>query len=172
MWLRGSVSLLLNPFLRVFSISAFLKVIHAPKEGVNQVLRKWTFLHSDFYILAIRASHQPYKDPISRVSCQSVEKSWEPGQSNLAIFTMLCSWYCVVNLDFRWRSPQLAWFSRLSTFRQLTLDMVVFIRTMGSPDCEDIKIIYGGSPFSCYLIHLLFLRTFKKAEMENPLGMG
>ena len=49
--------------LRSFSISVFLKVIHAPKEGVNQVLLKWTFLHNDFYILAIRASHQPYKDP-------------------------------------------------------------------------------------------------------------
>ena len=35
LWLRGSVSLKLNPFLRVFSISAFLKVIHAPKTPKN-----------------------------------------------------------------------------------------------------------------------------------------
>ena len=31
LWLRGFVSIILNPFLRVFAISAFLKVIHAPK---------------------------------------------------------------------------------------------------------------------------------------------
>ena len=31
LWLRGFVSIILNPFLRVFAISASLKVIHAPK---------------------------------------------------------------------------------------------------------------------------------------------
>ena len=31
MWLRGFVSIILNPFLRVFAISAFLKVIQALK---------------------------------------------------------------------------------------------------------------------------------------------
>ena len=31
LWFRGFVSIILNPFLRVFAISAFLKVIHAPK---------------------------------------------------------------------------------------------------------------------------------------------
>ena len=31
LWLRGSVSIILNPFLRVLSISGLLKVIHTPK---------------------------------------------------------------------------------------------------------------------------------------------
>ena len=31
LWLRGFVSIMLNLILRVFAISAFLKVIHAPK---------------------------------------------------------------------------------------------------------------------------------------------
>ena len=31
LWLRGFVSIILNLILRVFAISAFLKVIHAPK---------------------------------------------------------------------------------------------------------------------------------------------
>ena len=31
LWFKGFVSIILNPFLRVFAISAFLKVIHAPK---------------------------------------------------------------------------------------------------------------------------------------------
>ena len=31
LWFRGFVSIIINPFLRVFAISAFLKVIHAPK---------------------------------------------------------------------------------------------------------------------------------------------
>ena len=31
LWFKGLVSIILNPFLRVFAISAFLKVIHAPK---------------------------------------------------------------------------------------------------------------------------------------------
>ena len=45
LWLRGSVSLILNPFLSVLSISGFLKVIHAPKpqkRGVNQLPQKLT----------------------------------------------------------------------------------------------------------------------------------
>ena len=33
-----------------------------------------------------------------------------------------------------------AWFSEFSTFIQLTLDMGVFIRSMGSPDYKDLKI--------------------------------
>ena len=40
-----------------------------------------------------------------------------------------------------------AWFSRFSTFRQLTLDIGVFIRSMESPDCEDIKIAMQEVPF-------------------------
>ena len=31
-------------------------------------------------------------------------------------------------------------FSGFSSFRQLTLDMGVFIRSMGSPDCKHIKM--------------------------------
>ena len=56
-----------------------------------------------------------------------------------------------------------AWFSGFSTFRQLTLDMGVLIRSMGSPDCEDIKIAFGG--FGTWM-------TFKKPEMDKTLKNG
>ena len=40
LWLRGFVSIILNPFLRVFAISAFLKVIHATKTPNFRYLKK------------------------------------------------------------------------------------------------------------------------------------
>ena len=57
--LCGSFSLILNPFLRVYSISAFLKFIstrpqNPKKEGVNQVLRKWTFPTFEFHQLVFK----------------------------------------------------------------------------------------------------------------------
>ena len=48
MWFKGFISIILNPFLRVFAISAFLKVIHAPKtpkRGGISGTPKITFLH-------------------------------------------------------------------------------------------------------------------------------
>ena len=76
LWLRGFVSIILNPFLRVFTISAFLKVIHAPKtpkEGVFQVLRKLPshihFFKSSQLGLPIRYINTP----MSRVSYLSNE---------------------------------------------------------------------------------------------------
>ena len=56
---------------------------------------------------------------------------------------------------------------------QQTLDMGVFILSMRSPDCKDIKIAMDEVFFrSTYLIHLLFFGVFgawmifKKAEMK------
>jgi len=66
LWLRGSVSLILNPFLRVFDISAFLKVIHAPKNPENPLksgASKINFPHIILDILAIGTTHGPYKHP-------------------------------------------------------------------------------------------------------------
>ena len=40
-----------------------------------------------------------------------------------------------------------AWFSGFSSFRQLTLDMGVFNRFMGSPDCKDFKNAMEGVIF-------------------------
>jgi hypothetical protein len=68
--LRGSVSLIINPFLRVFAISAFLKVIHAPKtpkRGDESGTSKINFPHSNFDILAIGTSHEPHKHPHIKV---------------------------------------------------------------------------------------------------------
>ena len=62
----GSVSLIPNPLLRVFAISASLKVIHAPKtppKGGESGNDKINFLHSEFHILTIGTSHGPYKHP-------------------------------------------------------------------------------------------------------------
>ena len=39
------------------------------------------------------------------------------------------------------KMPQI--FSRFLSFGQLTLDMGVFKRSMGSPDCDDIEIVMG-----------------------------
>jgi threonine/homoserine/homoserine lactone efflux protein len=54
--LRGYILIILNPFLRVFAISVFLKVINAPKTpkrgGISGIL-KLTFPHIFFQILAI-----------------------------------------------------------------------------------------------------------------------
>ena len=54
MWFRGFISIIINPFLRVFAISAFLKVIHAPKtpkRGGISGTPKITFPHIFFQIL-------------------------------------------------------------------------------------------------------------------------
>ena len=66
LWFRGFISIILNPFLRVFAISDFLKVIHAPKtplRGGISGTQKITFPHIFFQILAIRTSHKLYKHP-------------------------------------------------------------------------------------------------------------
>ena len=56
-WIRpiiveGFVSIIISPFLRVYTISAFLKVIHAPKTpkrgGISGSTPKITFLHTVF----------------------------------------------------------------------------------------------------------------------------
>ena len=66
-----------------------------------------------------------------------------------------------------------AWFSELSTFKQLTLDMGVFIRSMGSTNYKDIKIAMEEVHFHHLFVGILGMwMTFKKAEMEKPLGMG
>ena len=77
---EGSVSLILDPIQRIFSISAFLKVIHTPKSPMK---RGW-------------------------IKCRE---------------------------------------NGLSTFGQLTLNMGVFILSMVSPDCKDIKISLGEVHF-------------------------
>ena len=66
LWFRGFVSIIINPFLRVFAISAFLKVIHAPKTPKRRGISgtpKITFPHIFFQILAIGTSHKLYKHP-------------------------------------------------------------------------------------------------------------
>ena len=66
LWFRGFVSIIINPFLRVFAISAFLKVIHAPKTPKRRGISgtpKITFPHIFFQILAIGTSHKVYKHP-------------------------------------------------------------------------------------------------------------
>ena len=67
-----------------------------------------------------------------------------------------------------------AWFSGFSKFGQLTFDMGVFIRSMGSPDCEDIKIAMEEAHFAVPDLPPLFgvlgaWMTFKKAEMKKTL---
>ena len=74
--LRGSVSLLLNPFLRVLSISGFLKVMHAPKtpkRGVNQVPEKLTSSIAFFKSLQSGLPINLINTPMSRVSCPKEE---------------------------------------------------------------------------------------------------
>ena len=80
MWFRGFVSIILNPFLRVFAISAFLKVIHAPKtpkRGGISGTPKITFPHIYFQILAIGTSHKLYKHPHVKGFLTKYWKSWK-----------------------------------------------------------------------------------------------
>ena len=80
MWFRGSISLIINPFLRVFSVSGFLKVIHAlqtPQKRCESGTSKINFLHSVLQILAIRTCHGPYKYPHAKGWLSKWWKSWE-----------------------------------------------------------------------------------------------
>ena len=80
MWFRGSVSLILSPFLRVFSISGFLKVIHAlqtPQKRCESGTSKINFPHSVLQILAIGTCHGPYKHPHAKGWLSKWWKSWE-----------------------------------------------------------------------------------------------
>ena len=76
MWLRGSISLILNPFLRVLSISGFLKVIHAPKtpkRGVNQVPQKLTSSIAFYKSLQSGLAMDLINTPMPRVGCRNDE---------------------------------------------------------------------------------------------------
>ena len=66
---------MLNPLLRVFAISAFLKVHtpKTPKRGDESSTDKINFLHSEFHILTIGFSHGPYKPPHVKRYLSSVE---------------------------------------------------------------------------------------------------
>ena len=66
----------LTPFLRVLSISGFLKVIHAPKtpkRGFFQVPRKLTSSIAFFKSLQSGLPINPINTPMSRVSCPKEE---------------------------------------------------------------------------------------------------
>ena len=132
MWFRGSVSLILSPFLRVFSISGFLKVIHAlqtPQKRCESGTSKINFLHSVLQILAIGTCHGPYKHPHAKGWLSKWWKSWEKKiwkkknfeKKNLKKFFFSNFFF----LEF------------LSVW-QPTLCMGVFIRSMASPDCKDL----------------------------------
>ena len=72
-----------------------------------------------------------------------------------------------------------AWFSGFSSFRQLTLDMGVFIRSMGCPDCEDIEIAMGEVYFQGTWFNPLWgvwgvlgaWMTLKRLKWTKSLGM-
>ena len=92
LWLRGFISIILNPFLRVFAISAFLKVIHAPKTpihkraGVNQVPLKLTS-HIAILISLQSGLLMNLKTPICiKEEFAKCWKSWEPGRSIFGTF--------------------------------------------------------------------------------------
>ena len=56
--------------------------------------------------------------------------------------------YCILLYTLYTKDGQnrLAWFSGFSTFGQPTLDMGVFIRSMGNPDCKDILAVPDSPP--------------------------
>jgi hypothetical protein len=67
---------------------------------------------------------------MSRVTCRNDENP-ENQANNLGHFYQ----------NILVKIPQI--FSGFLSFGQLTLDMGVFIRSMGSPVCEDIEIVMG-----------------------------
>ena len=117
MWLRGSISLILNPFLRVLSISGFLKVIHAPKtpkRGFLQVPQKLTSSIAFFKYLQLGLPMNLINTSMSRVSCQNDENP-----ENQAFFHKM-----VPRIFIIWTK---------------TIGMGMFRRFMGIPDCKDLK---------------------------------
>jgi hypothetical protein len=73
MWFRGSISLIINPFLRVFSISGFLKVIHTPKTPQKRCesgTSKTNFLYSVFKIVV---SKYAKRVPTDGVCCPNFQ---------------------------------------------------------------------------------------------------
>ena len=135
LWLRGFISIILNALLRVFAISAFLKVIHAPKtpkRGFFQVPRKLTSSIAFFKSLQSGLPMNLKNTPMPRISYPQKEN---PEKKKLKKKSQKFF------LNF--------FFSGFLSFRQLTLGMRVFIRFMGSPDCKDLKNTMEEVNFRC-----------------------
>ena len=132
MWFRGSISLIINQFLRVFSISGFLKVIHTlqtpPKRGVNQVPQKLTSSIAFFKSLQSGLPMNLINTPMPRVSCRNDENPEKKNFEKKIFLRFFFKFFFFSNF----------FFSGFSSFRQLTLGMGVFIRSMASPDCKDL----------------------------------
>ena len=57
LWFKGFVSIIFNPFSRGFAISAFLKVIHAPKTPL-----RWTWLFNKNFWENFQPGHLIHQD--------------------------------------------------------------------------------------------------------------
>ena len=100
-----------------------------PQKRVYSSTLKINFLYSVFQILAIWASHKPYKHPHVKGQLSKGRKFWERKIWKKKIEKKNQKKKIFSNF----------FFSGFPSFRQLTLDMGVFIRFMGSPDCKDFK---------------------------------
>ena len=85
--------------------------------------------------------------PISRFSCINVENPKKQADQFWASLSRIHIYYTKYDYFYILPKNWSAWFSEISAFRQLTLDMGVFIRSMGSPDSKDIKISMGKVHF-------------------------
>ena len=128
---------------------------------MNQVPRKWTSPIAIFISLQSGLPMEYINTPYHRL----VVQMWKILRTKLinfghlypkSTFTTLPIWYTHYTLytkDYILYTKDAqnwsAWFSGFSTFGQLTLDMGVFIWSMGSLDCKDMQIAVEKVHFCC-----------------------
>ena len=130
-----------------------------PKRGENQVPRKLTSSIGFF-----NPCNRDFQwTPMPRISCQNDKNS---GKKKLK---QKLKKKKIQKFNF--------FFQGFSSFRQLTLDIWVFNRFMGSPDCKDLKnpmeeVNIQGTWKNPLFGVLEAWMTFKKPEMDKTLKNG
>ena len=99
-----------------------------PKRGVNQVPQKLTSPIAFYKSLQLGLAMDLINTPMPRVGCRNDENPEKKNFEKKKIEKK--------NLKKIFFSK--IFFSGFSSFRQLTLGMGVFIRSMASPDCKDL----------------------------------
>ena len=95
LWLRGFVSIILNPFLRVFAISAFLKVIHAPKTPKRGYPENNLPTYIFFISLQSEFPMDLINTPMSRVTCPNVENPENQADQFWAFLPKMLIYYTI-----------------------------------------------------------------------------
>ena len=144
-----------------------MKILRTRPINLGHFFTKWFSGFSSFGQLTL--GMEVFRRFMGSPDCKDLKKAMEEVSFRGTCFTPP---FCEKNA-LNW----LAWFSGFSSFWQLTLDMGVFIRFMGSPDCKDLKNAMGevnfwGTWFTPLLGVLGVCMTFKNPEMDKTLRNG